>query len=142
MPSSAADAESLDTSVASVNSALQRARRAVDDSPERSQQATLAALGDDELRKVVEGYMEAMEGGDVERMLELLSEDAAWSMPPLQAWFRGRERLEGFLRLGPLSGEWRWRHAASSVNGQPAIGSYAWLDSEGATCRSHSTCSR
>jgi RNA polymerase sigma-70 factor (ECF subfamily) len=53
-------------------------------------------------------------------------------MPPLRAWFRGKDRLEGFLRLGPLSGEWRWRHRATTVNGQAAIGSYAWLESEGA----------
>ena len=131
--SAAEVAEALDTTVASVNSALQRARRAVEDAlPERSQQATIEALGDEGLREVVEGYMSAMESGDIEQMLELLAEDAAWSMPPLEAWFRGTERLEGFLRLGPLSGKWRWRHALGSANGQPAIGSYAWLDSEGA----------
>jgi len=131
--SAAEVAEALDTSVPSVNSALQRARRTVEDAlPERSQQATLEALVDDGLREVVEGYMEAMEGGDVERMLELLADDAAWSMPPLRAWFRGKDRLEGFLRLGPLSGEWRWRHRATTVNGQATIGSYAWFESEGA----------
>ena len=54
-------AEALDTTVASVNSALQRARKTVDERlPEQSQQATLRALGDEELRDLVESYMDAM----------------------------------------------------------------------------------
>jgi RNA polymerase sigma-70 factor, ECF subfamily len=126
-------AESLDTSVASVNSALQRARKTVDEKlPERSQQESLRTLGDDGVRNVVEGYMAAMAEGDVNKVVSLLAEDAAWSMPPLAAWFTGREELEGFLRFGPLSGDWRWRHRAAHANGQPAVGSYAWHPGEGA----------
>ena len=125
-------ADSLETSVASVNSALQRARKTVDEKlPDQSQQATLRVLGDDGVRGVVEAYMRAMEHGDVNRVVSLLAEDAAWSMPPLPAWFTGREKLEGFLRFGPLSGEWRWRHRWSWANGQPAVGSYAWHPGEG-----------
>jgi RNA polymerase sigma-70 factor (ECF subfamily) len=126
-------AEALDTSVASVNSALQRARKTVDEKlPDQSQQATLRVLGDDGVRNVVEGYMEAMAQGDVNKVVSLLAGDAAWSMPPLAAWFTGREQLEGFLRFGPLSGDWRWRHRWSSANGQPAVGSYCWHPGEGA----------
>ena len=124
-------AESLDTTVASVNSALQRARKTVDERvPERSQQATLRALGDDALRTVVENYMDAMQRGDVEAVMALLAEDAAWSMPPLAAWFTGPEALRDFLVQGPLSGEWRWRHAAGRANGQPAVGSYTWQEED------------
>jgi RNA polymerase sigma-70 factor, ECF subfamily len=124
-------ADALETSVASVNSALQRARKTVDEKlPERSQQATLRALGDDGVRDVVEGYMQAMERGDVNRVVSLLARDAAWSMPPLAAWFRGREQLEGFLNFGPLSGDWRWRHRPARANAQPAVGSYAWHPAE------------
>jgi RNA polymerase sigma-70 factor, ECF subfamily len=122
-------AESLDTSVASVNSALQRARKTVDESlPEQSQQATLRTLGDDGLRKVVEGYMDAMSRGDVEAVVSMLAEDAAWSMPPLPAWFHGTEALRGFLQFGPLSGDWRWRHLPAHASGQAAVGSYAWYE--------------
>jgi RNA polymerase sigma-70 factor (ECF subfamily) len=125
-------ADSLETSVASVNSALQRARATVDERlPDESQQATLRSLGDEGLRKVVEGYMDAMSRGDVDAVVEMLSEDAAWSMPPLAAWFHGHEALRGFLEFGPLSGEWRWRHAATMASGQPAIGSYAWYEPDG-----------
>jgi RNA polymerase sigma-70 factor (ECF subfamily) len=124
-------AESLDTTVASVNSALQRARKTVDEElPEQSQQATLRALGDDQLRKVVEGYMDAMSRGDVDAVVEMLAEDAAWSMPPLPAWFHGHEALRGFLVRGPLSGDWRWRHLPARANGQAAVGSYAWYAKE------------
>jgi RNA polymerase sigma-70 factor, ECF subfamily len=122
-------ADSLETSVASINSALQRARKTVDERlPEESQQATLRSLGDGQVRQVVESYMDAMSRGDVEAMVGMLAEDAAWSMPPLPAWFSGREALRGFMEGGPLSGDWRWRHVPASANGQPAVGSYAWYE--------------
>ncbi|MGH2743594.1 MAG: sigma-70 family RNA polymerase sigma factor [Thermoleophilaceae bacterium] len=125
-------ADSLDTTVASVNSALQRARKTVDEKlPDQSQQAMLRALGDDGIRDVVEGYMEAMREGDVDKVVSLLAEDAAWSMPPLAAWFTGRDELVGFMRHGPLSGDWRWRHRPAHANGQAAVGSYCWHPGEG-----------
>jgi RNA polymerase sigma-70 factor, ECF subfamily len=126
-------AEALETTVASVNSALQRARKTVDEKlPEQSQQECLRRLGDDGVRDVVEGYMTAMAEGDVTKVVSLLAEDAAWSMPPLASWFTGRDELEGFLTIGPLSGDWRWRHCRSQANGQPAVGSYCWHSGEGA----------
>jgi RNA polymerase sigma-70 factor (ECF subfamily) len=124
-------AEMLETTTASVNSALQRARATIDERlPEQSQQATLRSLGDERLREVVEGYMDAMRRGDVDAVIALLAEDAAWSMPPLAAWFTGREALTGFLVRGPLSGDWRWRHLPARANGQAAVGSYCWYAQE------------
>jgi RNA polymerase sigma-70 factor (ECF subfamily) len=124
-------AESLDTSVASVNSALQRARKTVDERlPEQSQQATLRSLDDQQLREIVEGYMDAMSRGDVEAVVSMLADDAAWSMPPLPAWFSGYDGLREFMKGGPLSGDWRWRHRATQANGQPAVASYAWYDED------------
>jgi RNA polymerase sigma-70 factor (ECF subfamily) len=125
-------AATLETTVQSVNSALQRARKTVDERlPDQSQQATLRAIGDERLREVVEGYMNAMQAGDVEAIVGMLAEDAAWSMPPLPAWFTGRDALTGFLRSGPLSGDWRWRHLPAHANGQAAVGSYAWHPEDG-----------
>ena len=124
-------ADTLETSVASLNSALQRARQTVDERlPEQSQQATLRSLGDERLRELVEGYMDAMERGDVDAVIGMLAEDAAWSMPPLAAWFSGHEALTGFLNFGPLSGDWRWRHAPARASGQAAVGSYTWQPDE------------
>jgi RNA polymerase sigma-70 factor (ECF subfamily) len=124
--------ETLETSVPSVNSALQRARKTVDERlPQRSQQATLRALGDARLREMVEDYMEAMRTGDVSRVVSMLAaEDAAWSMPPLASWYGGLTEIEVFLRRGPLSGEWRWRHHPARANGGLAVGTYTWVEGE------------
>ena len=95
--------ESLETSVASVNSALQRARATVDERlPERSQQETLRTLGDDRVREVVENYMDAMERCDVDPVLAMLTEDATWSMPPMSTWWSGHADLGAWLRAGPF----------------------------------------
>ncbi len=123
--------ETLDTSVPSVNSALQRARETVDKRlPDRSQQVTLRSLGDARLKEIVEDYMEAMRGGDVQRVVSMLTEDVAWSMPPLASWYGGVEEVEVFLRTKPLSGEWRWRHRSTIANGQLAVGTYTWIEGE------------
>jgi RNA polymerase sigma-70 factor, ECF subfamily len=118
-------AEALETSVAAVNSALQRARAAVDELlPERSQQATLRALGDERLREIVRDYADALQRGDVDAVVRMLAEEAAWSMPPLPGWYRGREAVVAFLTEYPLRE--RWRHIATRANGQLAVGCYMW----------------
>ncbi|MGH3991317.1 MAG: sigma factor-like helix-turn-helix DNA-binding protein [Pseudonocardiaceae bacterium] len=116
-------ADSLETTVASVNSALQRARAAIDERlPEQSQQATLRALGDDGLRSVVESYVDALERADVDAVVAMLTEDATWSMPPVASWYRGHEAIAGFLTQGPFRE--RWRHLPTRSNGQPAVACY------------------
>ncbi len=124
--------ETLETSVPSVNSALQRARKTVDERlPEQSQQVTLRRLGDARMREIVEDYMEAMRRGDVARVVSMLAaEDAAWSMPPLASWYGGLAEIEVFLRNGPLSGDWRWQHRPGRANGQLAVGTYTWIEAE------------
>ena len=123
--------ETLETSVPSVNSALQRARKIVEERlPERSQQVTLRSLGDARMKEIVESYMEAMRGGDVQRVVSMLTEDASWSMPPLASWYGGIGEVEVFLRTKPLSGEWRWRHRPAIANGQLAVGTYTWMEQE------------
>ena len=124
-------AEALDTTVASVNSALQRARAAVEErTPEQSQQATLRALGDDALREIVDRYVEAWENCDVDTVVAMLTEDATFAMPPLASWFHGTEALKAFLAGWPLSGDWRWRPIPVRANGQPALAFYAWDEDE------------
>jgi RNA polymerase sigma-70 factor (ECF subfamily) len=125
-------ADTLDTTPASVNSALQRARRAIGEQlPQRSQQATLRALGDERLRAVVDAYVEAWERGDVDAVVALLTEDAALTMPPLASWFSGRDGIAAFLAGWPLSGRWRWRHLVTRASGQPAVGCYVFDDTTG-----------
>jgi RNA polymerase sigma-70 factor (ECF subfamily) len=118
-------AEILETSVASVNSALQRARATVERRlPERSQQATLRELGDEEVAALVERYLEAWERNDVEAVVSMLSEDAAFAMPPLRDWFGGSEAIRRFLAGWPLSGSWRWRALRTRASGQEALAFY------------------
>jgi RNA polymerase sigma-70 factor (ECF subfamily) len=120
-------AEALDTSVASVNSALQRARATIEKRlPDQSQQATLKSLGDERLRELVEQYADAWERNDVDTVVSMLAEDAAFTMPPMSRWWRGREGIASFLAFSPMSGDWRWRALPAVANGQPALGYYSW----------------
>ena len=124
--------ETLEASVASVKSALQRARRAVDEQlPERSQQATLRALGDNTLRVLVQRYIDAFERNDVDAVVAMLTDDATHAMPPTPTWFSGREAIAAFYAAEPLSGERQWRHLPTRVNGQPAVGCYSRDGEEG-----------
>jgi RNA polymerase sigma-70 factor (ECF subfamily) len=120
-------ADALETTVASVNSALQRARAAVDERvPEESQQATLRSLGDAAVRDLVDRYVDAWERRDVEAFVSMLAEDATFAMPPLATWYQGREGIATWAAEWPLSGDWRWRAVFVRANGQPALGFYAW----------------
>jgi len=118
-------ADALETSVASVNSALQRARKSVDERlPDQSQQATLRALGDERLSEIVEDYTNALQGGDVDAVVAMLTEDASWAMPPVPGWYHGTEAVTAFLTEYPL--QERWRHVPIRANGQLAVGCYMW----------------
>ena len=123
----------LHTTVASVNSALQRARAGVRQRvPARTQQATLRALGDHGLRDVVGRYVEAWERCDVDAFAALLVEDATFAMPPLATWYATRATILTWAREFSLSGMWRWRAVLTRANAQPALAFYAWNDPAGA----------
>ncbi|HEY1625273.1 MAG TPA: sigma-70 family RNA polymerase sigma factor, partial [Streptosporangiaceae bacterium] len=113
----------LDTSAAAVNSALQRARATVRALvPAQTQQATLRSLGDQRTRALAGRYADAMERHDVGTLISMLTEDAAWSMPPHPQWYRGHEAIEWFLLRYPFTD--RWRHRPAQANGQLAVGCY------------------
>ncbi|AXB43733.1 sigma-70 family RNA polymerase sigma factor [Amycolatopsis albispora] len=121
-------AELLETTVASVNSALQRARRTID--PQRtSQRAALAELGADGVRKLAGQYADAWQRGDLQAIVDMLTEDARYSMPPLTAWYAGRADIREFLATGPL--RWDWRFLPARANGQLAFGTYRWDEEQG-----------
>jgi RNA polymerase sigma-70 factor, ECF subfamily len=120
-------ADALDTSPASVYSALQRAHKTVDERlPGESQQATLRTLGDDGLRELVDAYVRAWEQGDVEAVAALLAEDVRVAMPPRPEWFDGYEASVAFLRRRPMREGNRWRVLPMSASGQPAFAKYLW----------------
>ena len=118
-------AEVLETTPISVDSALQRAHKALDERlPSQSQQQTLRLLGDAELSRLVERYLAAWEQNDVDAMVSMLAEDARLLMPPLPSWYVGRDRVAAFLR-GRVR---RWHLIRKTANGQPAIAAYVWDD--------------
>jgi RNA polymerase sigma-70 factor (ECF subfamily) len=123
----------LQTTVASANSALQRARAAVATRvPERSQQATVRALGDRGLQELVGRYVEAWERCDVDAFTALLVSDATFAMPPLTTWYTPRDSIARWAREFSLSGAWRWRAVFVRANAQPALAFYAFDEDAGA----------
>lgn len=122
-------AATLETTTASVNSALQRARKTIDERlPARSQQATMRSLGDAEVRDLVKRFIDAFERGEVDAILALLAEDATFEMPPYASWCRGREAIADSW-LMPDGPPPRLRYVVTQANGQPAVGTYL-LDRE------------
>ncbi|MCU1689627.1 MAG: polymerase ECF-type sigma factor [Jatrophihabitantaceae bacterium] len=121
----------LATSVATVTSALQRARSAVSSQvPALTQQATQRSLGDAELRSLVGRYVDAWERCDVAAFAALLTEDVTFAMPPLSTWYAGRDAVIDWARLWSLNGAWRWRAVPTRANGQPALAFYAWDEAD------------
>jgi RNA polymerase sigma-70 factor, ECF subfamily len=120
-------AEALETTPVSVDSALQRAHRTIDERvPVRTQQATLRALGDSELGGIVNRFTDAWERNDVDAVVALLSDDARMTMPPQPSWYQGRDAIAIFLRDRPLSQDHRFRLLPTGANGQPALAGYLW----------------
>jgi RNA polymerase sigma-70 factor, ECF subfamily len=127
--SAAEVAGQLGTSIASVNSALQRARKAIG-SAAPTQQSVLRDLGDAAVADVVTRWADAWQAGDVDAIVAMLAADARYSMPPLPAWYRGKDEIRAFLLRGPLRS--RWRFLPTTANGQLAFGTYMWDDAAGA----------
>jgi RNA polymerase sigma-70 factor (TIGR02960 family) len=121
--SAAEVAAMLDTTVASVNSALRRARQGLGQRrPAESQQATLASLGDAGRRALVADFVAAWERADVPALVEMLAADARFTMPPLPVWFDGRDDIGRFLaeRIFATS----WRMVPVRANAQLAFAGY------------------
>jgi RNA polymerase sigma-70 factor (ECF subfamily) len=120
--SAAEVAVQLDTTVAAVNSSLQRAR------------AALAAVGDagevsepddPKVRAVIHQYVRAFEAADVPGLVRLLTEQAVMEMPPVPLWYRGRRDYGLFMdRVFDMVGT-GWRMLQLTANGQPALAAYA-----------------
>ena len=115
-------AELLDTSVASVNSALQRARATLEES-------NLSAAGtrpsvDEADAELLARYVEAFERYDMDALTSLIAEDATQSMPPFDLWLRGRDDIFAWW-VGP-GAACRGSRVIPTVaaNGAPAFGQY------------------
>jgi RNA polymerase sigma-70 factor, ECF subfamily len=111
-------AELLDTTVVSVNSALQRARSTLADRKVTAR--TVSDTTDAEQQDLLDRYVDAFERFDIDSLVKLLHEDATMSMPPYPMWLRGADEYAAWLR-GPGSECRGSRLAAISVNGTPGF---------------------
>jgi RNA polymerase sigma-70 factor, ECF subfamily len=115
-------AELLNTSVASVNSALQRARATID-ALEIDATTSPTTVDGDEERDLLAKYVDAFESYDVNAFVSLLHDDAIMSMPPLDLWLRGAEEMGRWL-LGQGSGCRGSRLIPVRANGSPGFAQY------------------
>ena len=113
-------AELLDTSAASVNSALQRARSTL---ASRDVTAGSSDPLDDGQRALLARYVNAFEQYDMDALTSLLHEDASWSMPPYELWLQTHVDIRSWC-LGPGIGCEGSRLVATMANGSPAFGQY------------------
>ena len=122
-------AQQLDMSVASVTSALQRARPALREwLPANRLDWTRPVLTSDDERDILARYMAAAAELDIGAMAALLSAEAKLTMPPNPMWFIGRDAILNFIRptFDPDSPAFfgRWRHLPTRANGMPAVAAY------------------
>jgi RNA polymerase sigma-70 factor (ECF subfamily) len=116
-------AELLDTSVASVNSALQRARATLAEKSGEGADAAVSDPLDEEQQKLLERYVAAFEGYDMKALTALLHEDAVMTMPPFDLWLRGTSDITGFMTtLGAACAGSRL--VPVEVNGLPGFAQY------------------
>jgi RNA polymerase sigma-70 factor, ECF subfamily len=116
--SAAEVAELLETSVAAVNSGLQRARATLDSRP-------ALRPTEQEEHVLVERFVEAWERVDIQGLVELLREDAVLAMPPEPVWFSGREAVGEFFSTVPAEGDLtRITLVPTRANLRPALAAY------------------
>jgi RNA polymerase sigma-70 factor, ECF subfamily len=114
-------AKLLDTSVASVNSALQRARATLEG--KEAQPSDPPQPLDDEQRELLARYVDAFERYDMDSLTALLHEEATWSMPPYALWLQTHDDIVAWC-LGPGAGCRGSRLVPTVANGSPAFGQY------------------
>ncbi len=126
--SAAETAEMLGVSVATVNSALQRARKTLGArAPVTSQAEEIRSLGDESLRQLLDAFVAAWEARDIAGLRRLFTEDVRFTMPPLPAWFDGRDWVERFIVERVFATPWRM--LPLRANGQ--VGFACYLKSAG-----------
>ena len=113
----------LGASAGSVDSALKRARAALEDrQPPAHERAPLPASREE--RELIDRYVEAQERGDIEATVALLSDDAWLTMPPLPAAYQGRAAIAAFFRAVAGEVPVGYRAVVTRANGQPALAWY------------------
>jgi RNA polymerase sigma-70 factor (ECF subfamily) len=115
-------AEWLHLSVPAVNSALQRARRALHEQNMLPEMPT--ALPSLQLQSLLDRYVALWEQGDISGFVALLREDAWFTMPPFPSWYQGRAAITMLLSTRIFTPGRQWRLLQTRANGSPAFGLY------------------
>ncbi len=115
-------AEWLHLSVPAVNSALQRARRALHQLHEGSEAPI--AEPHPQLQNLLDRYVALWEQADIPGLVALLREDAWFTMPPLPVWFQGRAAIATLLSTRIFTPGRQWCLFPTRANGSPAFGLY------------------
>jgi RNA polymerase sigma-70 factor (ECF subfamily) len=115
-------AEWLNLSVSAVNSALQRARRALHQRNVGSEEEM--ALPRPQLQDLLDRYVTLWEQTDIPGLVALLREDAWFTMPPLPVWYQGRATIATMLATYIFTPGRQWRLLPTRANGCPAFGFY------------------
>ncbi|WP_099251900.1 sigma-70 family RNA polymerase sigma factor [Mycobacterium sp. shizuoka-1] len=124
-------AEAVGTSVAAVNSLLQRARAQLD-AVGPSQDDALSAPESPEARDQLTRYISAFEDYDIERLVEMFTADAVWEMPPFDGWYRGGATIGALIHHNcPAEKAGDMRLVPLIANGQPAAAMYMRLPDTG-----------
>jgi len=118
-------ARALDTTVAAVNSALQRARAHVEKLAPADEASSHLDAADPKVKAKLERYVAAFEAYDIDAIVEMLTTDAIWDMPPFTGWYQGNETIGTLIATQcPASKAGDMRLEPTTANGQPAYGLY------------------
>jgi RNA polymerase sigma-70 factor (ECF subfamily) len=120
-------AQLLDVTVSAVNSALHRARVTLNQHYHARGRDSLSTKSmNDDLRPLLERYVQAWESADIDELVSLLRGDATLSMPPMPTWYAGREAIITAAREKIFAGEarGRWWMRSIRANRQPACAVY------------------
>ena len=119
-------ADTLDMTVAAVNSALQRARSTLRDHQDQLALGSRAKSDDPGITRLLKQYVQAWEAADLPRLMALIHDDATLTMPPLPAWYRGRTHIAAFFQrhvfTGRAAGDFRM--VPTRANTMPAFALY------------------
>jgi RNA polymerase sigma-70 factor (ECF subfamily) len=124
--SAAEVAEALETTTASVNSALQRARATLDAAA--LTEADVVEPTDPAQRELLDRYARAMELKDIATIVSLCAQEAVWEMPPFVGWYQGAETIGLLIDVNCPAGPGELRMVPTTANGQPAFGMYYLTD--------------
>jgi RNA polymerase sigma-70 factor, ECF subfamily len=122
-------ASTIGTTTDSVNGMLKRARKQI--AADAVARDDVAEPEEPTERALVERFVAAFESADVAGLVELLSDDAIFEMPPLPRWFAGIDSVRQFVAAHVLHPGNSWRAVPARANGQPAVATYLRVDDTG-----------